>query len=93
MMDKSRCALRAAWCRIHFEKSARIWPNELKTIKLKIPEIGLLAMTRAALGAGVALLISSKLDERQRRAAGIALVVVGVVTTIPFALLFFAADE
>jgi len=65
----------------------------LKTIKLKIPEIGLLAMTRAALGAGVALLISSKLDERQRRAAGIALVVVGVVTTIPFALLFFAADE
>jgi putative effector of murein hydrolase len=65
----------------------------MKTIKLQMPEIGLLAMTRAALGAGVALLISSKLDERQRRAAGIALVLVGVVTTIPFAVHFFAAEE
>jgi EamA domain-containing membrane protein RarD len=65
----------------------------MKTIKLKIPEIGLLAMTRAALGAGLALLVSSKLDERERRSAGIALVLVGVVTTIPFALHFFAADE
>ena len=65
----------------------------MKTIKLKIPEIGLLAMTRAALGAGVALLISSKLDERERRAAGIALVLVGVVTTIPFALQFFGHDD
>ena len=50
-------------------------------------------MTRAALGAGVGLLISSKLDERQRRAAGIALVLVGVVTTIPFAVHFFATEE
>jgi putative Mn2+ efflux pump MntP len=65
----------------------------MKTITLQMPEIGLLAMTRAALGAGVGLLISSKLDERQRRAAGIALVLVGVVTTIPFAVHFFATEE
>jgi putative effector of murein hydrolase len=92
-MDKWRCARRAAWCRIHFEKCARIGLTNMKTINLKIPEIGLLAMTRAALGAGVALLISSKLDERERRAAGIALVVVGIVTTIPFALQFFGDDK
>lgn len=64
----------------------------MKTIELKLPEIGLLAMTRAAFGAGVALLISSRLDERQRRAAGIALVLLGALTTVPFAMHFFA-DE
>ena len=64
----------------------------MKTIELKLPEIGLLAMTRAAFGAGVALLISSRLDERRRRAAGIALVLLGALTTVPFAMHFFA-DE
>jgi hypothetical protein len=58
----------------------------MKTVTLKLPELGLLAITRAALGAGVALLISTKLDDRQRRAAGLALVIVGLLTTIPFAL-------
>ncbi len=65
----------------------------MKTIELKLPEIGLLAMTRAALGAGLALLISSKLDEQQRRAAGVALLAVGILTTIPFAVHFFADEK
>ena len=65
----------------------------MKTIELKLPEIGLLAMTRAAFGAGVGLLLSSKLDERQRRAAGIALVLVGVLTTVPFAVHFFSEED
>ena len=65
----------------------------MKTIELKLPEIGLLAITRAALGAGVALLISSKLDECQRRAAGVALLLIGLVTTVPFAMHFFANEE
>ena len=58
----------------------------MKTIELKLPELALLAITRAALGAGVALLISPRLDDRQRRAAGVALVLVGLLTTAPFAL-------
>jgi hypothetical protein len=61
----------------------------MKTIELKLPELALLAITRAALGAGVALLISPKLDDRQRRAAGLALVLVGLLTTVPFALQVF----
>jgi hypothetical protein len=65
----------------------------MKTVELKLPEIGLLAMTRAALGAGVALLISSHLDERQRKAAGVALLLIGVITTFPFALQFFADER
>jgi hypothetical protein len=65
----------------------------MKTIDLKIPEIGLLAITRAALGAGVGLLISSRLDDRQRRAAGWALVAVGVLTTFPFAARIFGDSD
>ena len=65
----------------------------MKTVELKIPEIGLLAITRAALGAGVGLLIASHLDERRRRAAGWALVAVGVVTTFPFAARIFGDAE
>lgn len=58
----------------------------MKSVELELPELGLLAITRAALGAGVGLLVSSILDEKQRRAVGIALVLVGVLTTIPFAV-------
>jgi len=32
-------------------------------------------------------------DERQRRAAGIALVLVGAITTIPFAITFLGDDS
>jgi len=65
----------------------------MKDIELKLPELGLLAITRAALGAGVGLLVSSLLDEKQRRAAGIALVLVGVLTTIPFAVKVFGEEK
>ncbi len=65
----------------------------MKTVELKVSEIGLLALTRAAFGAGVGLLISSKLDDRQRRAAGVALVVIGALTTIPFALQIFGGGR
>lgn len=64
----------------------------MKTVQLKLPEVGLLAMTRVALGAGLALLVSSCLDDRQRRAAGVALLLVGIVTTIPFAVQFFGEE-
>ena len=48
-----------------------------------IPELALIAGTRAALGAGVGLLLADRLSPEQRRAAGWALFAVGVVTTIP----------
>jgi len=48
-----------------------------------IPEMALIAGTRVALGIGVGLLISDRLSEDQRKAAGWALLAVGVLTTIP----------
>jgi hypothetical protein len=50
---------------------------------LTIPEIMLIAGTRVALGVGVGLLISDRLNNDQRKAAGWALLAVGVLTTIP----------
>ncbi len=64
----------------------------MKTVQLKLPEVGLLAITRVAFGAGLGLLVSSRLDDRQRRAAGAALLLVGIVTTIPFAVQFFGEE-
>ena len=54
--------------------------------KLNIAEIMLIAGTRVALGAGIGLLLSSKLTEDQCKAAGLALAVFGGLTTIPLAL-------
>ncbi len=54
--------------------------------KLTLAEITLIAGTRVALGAGVGLLLSTKLNNDQRKAAGVALTLIGGLTTIPLAL-------
>ena len=53
---------------------------------LTIPEIGLIGVTRVALGAGLALLLADKLDRKERRAAGWALFLIGLATTVPLVL-------
>ena len=45
--------------------------------KLTIAEIILIAGTRVAFGVGIGLLLSSRLSNDQRKAAGLALVLVG----------------
>ena len=58
----------------------------MKTVEFSLTELGLLAVTRIALGAGVGLLLSRCLSDEQRKAAGVALTAIGVVTTFPLAL-------
>ena len=55
----------------------------MNQVKLTIPEIGLIAGTRAAAGAGLALLLCNRLNPEQRRAVGWTLLAVGIATTIP----------
>jgi hypothetical protein len=50
-----------------------------------IPELGLIAGTRALLGAGVGLLVADRLSADQRRAVGWTLLAVGAISTIPLA--------
>jgi hypothetical protein len=54
-----------------------------KERKLTIPEIALIGGTRAALGAGVGLLLAEKLKGNPRRAVGLTLFMVGALSTIP----------
>ena len=55
----------------------------MREIKLTLPQISLLAGTRAALGGGVALLLADKLTDRQRKTAGWIFFLTGVISTIP----------
>ena len=58
----------------------------MKKHAVTVPEVALIAATRAMLGAGIAFLVSDKLAPAQRKAIGWTLVAVGVVTTIPIAV-------
>jgi hypothetical protein len=60
--------------------------NNMLERKLTLAEIILIAGTRVALGAGIGLLLSTKLNNDQRKAAGMALTLIGGLTTIPLAL-------
>ena len=55
----------------------------MKDRTLTMPQIGLIAVTRVALGVGIGLLLGSRFDERVRRGAGWALLAVGALTTVP----------
>lgn len=57
----------------------------MKRTNLTVPEVILLAGTRVALGIGVGLLLSERLDRGTRRGAGVALLALGALTTIPLA--------
>jgi len=51
--------------------------------KLNMAEIMLIAGTRMALGAGIGLLLSTRMNNDQRKAAGLSLALVGGLTTVP----------
>ena len=57
--------------------------------ELPLPELALVVGTRGLLGAGLGLLLADRVNTDQRRAVGWALVAIGVVTTIPAALMVF----
>jgi len=59
----------------------------MKQHEVTVPQIGLIAGTRAMLGAGI------ELTAEQRRAIGWTLVAVGALTTIPLVLQLFGEDE
>ncbi len=57
--------------------------------ELRLPELGLIAGTRGLLGAGVGLVIAGRLTDAQRKDIGWTLIAIGVLTTLPLALLVF----
>jgi len=55
----------------------------MKKTYLSMPELAFIAGTRAALGAGAALLCGDRLAREQKKAVGWTLFLVGVATTVP----------
>lgn len=55
----------------------------MPTTSLSLIKVGALAGTRAALGAGVGLLVADRLEPRTRRAVGRTLLFVGLASTVP----------
>jgi hypothetical protein len=65
----------------------------MNEVQMTRPELGFIVVTRAILGAGVALLLADRLSRDQRKAVGAALLLIGALTTIPAALAVFAKPE
>jgi hypothetical protein len=62
------------------------WVEKMTETRLSVAELGLIAGTRIALGVGIGLLIAGRLNRDSRKAAGIALTVVGGLTTVPLVM-------
>jgi hypothetical protein len=65
----------------------------MRETRITLPELMLVAGTRAAGGAGLALLLSDRLSAEQRRAVGWTLLAFGVLSTIPLALEIFGGHR
>jgi hypothetical protein len=58
----------------------------MKYVKLPLPEVALVAVTRGMLGAGAALLFGNKISRRRRKAVGLTLFLTGAISTVPLIL-------
>lgn len=65
----------------------------MRKVRLSMPELALIAGTRGALGAGIALLLADRLTSEQRKAAGTALALVGIISTVPLLMEVLANRE
>jgi len=55
----------------------------MREAPLTLPELGLIAGTRAAAGAGLGLLLADRLSASQRKTLGWSLLLIGAASTIP----------
>ena len=58
----------------------------MRNLNVSLPEAAFVAATRALGGAGIGLLASLRLKESSRKKVGLTLLAVGILTTIPIAL-------
>jgi cation transport regulator len=58
----------------------------MRNMNVSLPEIAFIAATRGVGGAGIGLLAGNYLKPGQRRTLGLALLAIGILTTVPIAL-------
>lgn len=54
--------------------------------KISLPELGLVAGTRAVAGLGLGLLLAGRMNDSTRKTLGLSLLLVGALSTIPLAI-------
>jgi hypothetical protein len=64
-----------------------------KQFRVSLPQLALVGATRAAIGVGAGLLISNRLNARQRKSVGLPLLVLGLLSTIPIAAHLFRGKQ
>jgi hypothetical protein len=57
----------------------------MRETQITLPELALIAGSRAALGAGLGLLLADRFAEGQRKAVGWTLLLIGALSTVPLA--------
>ena len=55
----------------------------MKSVSLQLPTLAFVVSTRAALAAGIGLLVSERIPADKRKKVGAFLVTLGAITTIP----------
>jgi len=58
----------------------------MRETHLSLPQVAMIAGTRAMAGAGLGLLLANRLSDRSRKAVGWTLLVVGALSTVPLAI-------
>jgi len=55
----------------------------MRDLRVSIPELAFVGGTRGILGAGIGLLLAGQFSQRTRKRIGVAMLVLGALTTIP----------
>jgi hypothetical protein len=63
--------------------------HAISNTTMSVPELALIAGTRAVLGVGLGLLIADRLSLEQRKAVGWTMFAIGAVSTIPLGMEIF----
>jgi hypothetical protein len=62
-----------------------------RSLELSLPTLVSVAATRGMLGVGAGLLLAPRMGDKRRRAVGLALLGIGIASTIPIALRVFGS--
>ena len=67
--------------------------RSLRKTTVSLPELGLIAGTRAILGIGIGFLLAGCLNADQRKAVGWTMFSIGAISTIPLAFEIFGGER
>jgi hypothetical protein len=67
--------------------------HSLRKTTVSLPELALIAGTRAILGIGIGLLLADRVNPDQRKAVGWTMFSIGAISTIPLAFEVFGGER